>query len=352
MEEEQPWWEALWNQISGSESLNAIIRITIIIVAVIVLRWILIRVVRRLVNRVVKDIKVHRGVLDTQALSSSPVSAMRAVQRTRTLGSVMKNFITWALIILGFILVLDTLGFSVTALVASAGVIGAALAFGAQHVIKDALNGMFMVLEDQLGVGDLVDLGEATGIVEEVGIRITKIRDVNGTLWSIRNGEVIRVGNMSHGWARIVLDIEIPYDSDLDQIQSLLLEASNEISGDPDWREKVLEEAEIWGLEAVTAEAMILRLVMKVQTSAKYPLARELRARVKQKLDGHGIKLPALNSVVLRGASESSTLQAHLQNPEDVAEDTEVVTPADGADSGSSAGSASKTKGVGNDRDT
>lgn len=350
MEEEQPWWEALWNQLSGSESLNAMIRIAVIIVAVIVLRWILIRVVRRLVNRVVKDIKVHRGVLDTQALSSSPVSAMRAVQRTRTLGSVMNNFITWALIILGLILILDTLGFSVTALVASAGVIGAALAFGAQHVIKDALNGMFMVLEDQLGVGDLVDLGEATGIVEEVGIRITKIRDVNGTLWSIRNGEVIRVGNMSHGWARIVLDIEIPYDSDLDQIQRLLLETTAEIGVDPDWQDKVLEEAEIWGLESVTAEAMILRLVMKVQTSAKYPLARELRARVKQKLDGHGIKLPALNSVVLRGESDTGTLQAQLQKQEQVAEDSGAAKTSDGTQSQSSTSSTSERKGAGNDR--
>ncbi len=121
--------------------------------------------------------------------------------------------------------------------------------------MKDVLNGLFMVVEDQLGVGDVVDLGPATGIVEEVQIRITKVRDVNGTLWFVRNGEILRVGNMSQGWARVILDLAVPYDADVDAVEAEMLRTAVEMSQSGKWRSRVLEKPEIWGLESISDEA-------------------------------------------------------------------------------------------------
>jgi len=167
--------------------------------------------------------------------------------------------------------------------------------------VKDVLNGLFMVVEDQLGVGDVVDLGPATGIVEEVQIRITKVRDVNGTLWFVRNGEILRVGNMSQGWARVILDLAVPYDADVDAVEAEMLRTAVDMSQSGKWRSRVLDKPEIWGLESISDDAMVIRIVMKVRTSSKDDVARELRTRLKRSLDAMDVKLPSLTSVVLTG---------------------------------------------------
>ncbi|GGF39702.1 mechanosensitive ion channel family protein [Subtercola lobariae] len=282
-------------------SYQHLINIVVIIVGAIVVRLILLHSVDRVVKRIVSGVKNKHDVEDTQALMASPLAAVRVVQRTRTMGSVLSNFITWAIVIFAFIMILGELQFQVTALVASAGVIGAALGFGAQNIIKDMLNGLFMVVEDQLGVGDVVDLGPATGVVEAVGIRVTTVRDVNGTLWFVRNGEILRVGNMSQGWARVIIDLAIPYDTDVDAVQARMLATANELASNPKWRSRVIEKPEIWGLESISAEALVIRLVVKTRTNAKDDVARELRMQLKRALDEMGVKLPSLNSIVLTG---------------------------------------------------
>jgi small-conductance mechanosensitive channel len=278
-----------------------LINIVIIIVGAIVVRLILLHSVDRVVKRIVSGVKSKHDAEDTQALMASPLAAVRVVQRTRTMGSVLSNFITWAIVIFAFIMILGELQFQVTALVASAGVIGAALGFGAQNIIKDMLNGLFMVVEDQLGVGDVVDLGPATGVVEAVGIRVTTVRDVNGTLWFVRNGEILRVGNMSQGWARVIIDLAIPYDTDVDAVQARMLQTADELATNPKWRSRIIEKPEIWGLESISAEALVIRLVVKTRTNAKDDVARELRMQLKRALDDMGVKLPSLNSIVLSG---------------------------------------------------
>jgi small conductance mechanosensitive channel len=179
--------------------------------------------------------------------------------------------------------------------------IGAGLGFGAQNIVKDALNGLFMVVEDQLGVGDIVDLGFATGIVEEVRIRVTSVRDVNGTLWFVRNGEILRVGNMSQGWARVIIDLAVPYEADIDEVEATLLRTATEMAQAGKWRSRILEKPEVWGLESISADAMVIRVVMKVRTSSKDDVARELRVRLKKATDAMDLKLPSLSSVVLSG---------------------------------------------------
>jgi len=263
--------------------------------------------ITRVVAGVVTGVKRTHKVDDTRELSSSPVAAMRSVQRARTLGSVLNNFATWIIVSVVFILILTELGFSVTALVASAGIIGAALGFGAQSIVKDVLNGLFMVFEDQLGVGDVVDLGMAEGVVERVGIRVTEIRDVSGTLWFVRNGEILRVGNHTQDWSRVILDLPVPYDSNIDEIQNLLLESAQAFAASRDWRRKVIEDPEVWGVQSLSAEAITLRLVIKVRAGEQWAAQRALYRALKETLDQRKVDIPPLNRMVVDGMEGSRT---------------------------------------------
>ncbi|PJJ63504.1 mechanosensitive ion channel family protein [Compostimonas suwonensis] len=304
-------WNSFWASVGQffADRGGDLLAILGILVGAAIIRWILHFVVKRVVTQIVTGIKKTQRVDDTQSLQASPLAAVRVVQRTRTIGSVLNNVITWTIIVIALIMVLDTLGVSITALVASAGVIAAGLAFGAQNIVKDVLNGLFMVIEDQLGVGDVVDVGPATGVVEAVGIRITQVRDVNGTLWFVRNGEILRVGNMSQGWARVIIDLAVPYETDVEEVEAKLLKTAGELASSPKWRSTVLEKPEIWGLESISAEALVIRLVIKTRTTAKDEVARELRMRIKKSLDDMGVQLPALNSIVLSGYEGAASVR-------------------------------------------
>ncbi len=273
--------------------------IVIIVVGTFVVRWLLLVILRRSIERVVSGVKKTHNVEQTQELASAPLRAARIVQRTRTLGTVINSSLTVILLGAALVLILDTLGVPVLGILGAAGVVAAGLAFGAQNLVKDILNGMFMVFEDQFGIGDIVDLGVASGTVESVGVRITSIRDVNGTLWHVRNGEILRVGNKSQGWARVIIDLPVPYTTDLDAIKEVVLTTAKLLVHDPAWQRKILENPEIWGVESVTAEAVILRLVIKTRSADQWDVARELRMRVKLALDNFGVSVPSLNRMIL-----------------------------------------------------
>ncbi|PJJ71914.1 small conductance mechanosensitive channel [Diaminobutyricimonas aerilata] len=290
--------------------LGKFLTVLIIIAILAVVRIILHFVIRAVVDRIVNGFKRRQNVEDTQSILASPLAAARTVQRTRTLGAVLSNIVTTVVVVIGLLMVLTTVVPNVTsafALITAA--LGAGLGFGAQNIIKDVLNGLFMVIEDQLGVGDVVDLGPATGVVETVGIRITQVRDVNGTLWFVRNGEILRVGNMSLGWSRVILDLAVPYEADVDTVQQRMLETANELAADPKWRARVVEKPEIWGIESISAEAVVVRLVVKTRSGVKDDVARELRVRLKRSLDEMGVRLPALNTIVLSGFEGAASVK-------------------------------------------
>jgi moderate conductance mechanosensitive channel len=304
-------WNALWASLAAFyNAWRTPFWILAVIVGAVVVRIILHFVIRRVVNRIVYRVKKKQNVEDTQALQASPLGAVRVVQRTRTLGSVLSNLVSTIIVIVALVLILNSLDKNLSSSFALVtAVLGAGLGFGAQNVVRDVLNGLFMVVEDQLGVGDVVDLGPATGVVENVGIRITQVRDVNGTLWYVRNGEILRVGNMSQGWARVIIDLAVPYDADVDTVQARMLQVAIDMSTDSKWRSRILEKPEIWGLESISAEALIIRLVVKTRSNAKDDVARELRLRLKRALDALGVKLPALNSVVLSGYEGANSVR-------------------------------------------
>ncbi|WP_198413814.1 mechanosensitive ion channel family protein [Cryobacterium sp. TMT2-15-1] len=298
-------FDAIWLELIQFFTIDLwlrVINIVVIIVAALVTRWVLRFVIDRVVQQIVTGVKKTQNVEDTQALSVSPLAAVRVVQRTRTLGSVLSNIINVTLLIVTILLIVNIINNEILgsfALLTAA--LGAGLGFGAQNIVKDILNGLFMVVEDQIGVGDIVDVGFASGVVETVGIRVTQVRDIDGTLWFVRNGEILRVGNMSQGWARVIIDLAIPYSSDVEAVQNELLRVAKALASSRKWRSVILEKPEIWGLESISAEALVVRLVVKTRVAAKWDFARDLRLHLKKALDGLGIGLTPLNSVVMAG---------------------------------------------------
>ena len=310
--------------------LGDLVSIIIIVVVAFAVRWVLHFSIERVVRQIVSGAKKKQNVSDTQSLLASPLAAVRLVQRTRTLGSVLSNIVNVILLVVTLILIVNVIDSNIIgsfALLTAA--VGAGLGFGAQNIVKDVLNGLFMVMEDQVGVGDVVDLGPATGVVESVGIRITQVRDVNGTLWFVRNGEILRVGNMSQGWSRVIVDLAVPYDTDVDEVQASILRIALDMAANPKWRSRIMERPEVWGLESISAEAMIIRVVVKTRTTAKDDVGRELRLRLKKGLDELGIQLPSLNTVVLSGFENAGSVMGAKPprtRPIPVAEE-QVLTP-------------------------
>ena len=306
------FWTKNWEFVLGK-----IVSIVVIILVALLIRWVAHFVIDRVVKQIVTGVKKKQDATDTQALqASTPLAQARVVQRTRTLGSLLTNVVNVTLFIIAALLIVSTIDEDIVgsfALLTAA--IGAGLGFGAQGIVKDFLNGMFLVAEDQIGVGDVVDVGPATGIVEEVRIRITKIRDVNGTLWFVRNGEILRVGNMSQGWARVIIDLAVPYDADVDAVEAEMLRTATEMAESGSWRSRVLEKPEIWGLESISNDAMLLRVVVKVSTASKDDVAHELRSRLKRSLDAMGVKLPSLSSVVPAGFEDATRVKGEEPSP-------------------------------------
>jgi moderate conductance mechanosensitive channel len=190
--------------------------------------------------------------------------------------------------IAGFV-ILGDLSINLAPLLASAGVVGVAVGFGAQSLVRDYLAGIFMLVEDQYGVGDAITVGDASGTVENVTLRITRVRDVNGVVWHIRNGAIETVGNESQGWARAVIDFPVPYEADLAAIMTLLTQVGIRMWNDPAWRSVMLEAPEVWGAQEIAGNKVIMRMVAKTAPLRQWGVERELRARLKTALQEAGI---------------------------------------------------------------
>jgi len=325
------FWDGVGTFLAAEGPLQSLVRIVTIIVVALALRWVLQFAIRRVVQQIVSGVKKNQKVDDTQALNVSPLAAVRVVQRSRTLGSVLSNVVNVFILVTSVLLIVNVINQNILssfALLTAA--IGAGLGFGAQNIVKDILNGLFMVVEDQIGVGDVIDVGFATGIVETVGIRITQIRDIDGTLWFVRNGEILRVGNLSQGWARVIIDLPIPYSSDVEAVQDELLRVATALASSRKWRAFILEKPEIWGLESITAEALVTRLVVKTRVSAQWDFARDLRLHLKKALDGVGVPLTPLNSVVMTtgdGTLDNAPV-GPMDGARDAAEEAAAAVPA------------------------
>jgi len=249
--------------------------VLVLLVVAVIARWLLFRVIDRAVS----------------SITSTPLAERRAL-RARTMGSLLKSIATGVIFAIVLLMVLDEVGVSVAPLLAGAGIVGVAIGFGAQSLVKDFLSGIFMIFEDQYGVGDVVDLGEASGTIEAVGLRVTRLRDVNGTVWYVRNGEILRVGNMSQNWARTVLDMPVAYSADLEQVRRVLQEVAHELWEDEAFKGLIIEEPEVWGVESLTPDAVTVRVTLKTAPMEQWKVAREMRERIKDRFDREGIEMP------------------------------------------------------------
>ena len=234
----------------------------------------------------------HRRSLSEGVRPGATVSVRRA-QRAEALGALAGSVVSvviWSLAVL--ILLSTAFGISLAPLLAGAGILGIALGFGAQGLVSDFLAGIFMLAEDQYGVGDIIDVGDATGVVEGVSLRTTRVRDVTGTLWHVPNGQITRVGNMSQEWARALLDIGVAYGSDIDAVSDLILTIATDMANEADYEDIFLDEPKIWGVENLGSDSVDIRLVIKTQPGQQWAIARELRRRLKNAFDAAAVEIP------------------------------------------------------------
>ncbi len=264
-----------------------------------VVAWLVARFVRRLIRRSSDRLvgSVGSGRLKKardrapSILVSAEVPSVRSAARAETISGVLRSVSRGIVYVFAGIYTLDVLGVSLGPLIAGAGLAGVALGFGAQSLVRDFLAGLFILLEDQYGVGDVVDLGDAVGTVEAVALRTTRVRDVNGTVWHVPNGQILRVGNKSQQWARALLDIAVAHGTDVDRALEILKEVADRVVDEPDLAPDVLGEAEVWGVEALTTDGVTLRLVIKTTPGSQWKIMRALRQEIRAGLDEAGIEM-------------------------------------------------------------
>src|SRR4051794_21910827 len=286
------WWEA------HAESLiTKPAKILLIIVLAAVVRLMLNRGIRRLTDRtatgaVPSILRPWRRRGQRADRDGIEQIAARRTQRAEAIGSVLRSFSSIVVLGIAVVLVLGELGVNLAPIIASAGVIGVALGFGAQNLVKDFIAGIGIILEDQYGVGDVVDLGEASGTVEAVGLRITRLRDVNGVVWYARNGEILRVGNKSQGYAQVVIDMPVAHDTDLERCRTVMQEVADAMYAEEEWAGVLLSEPESLGVEMITTEGVVMRLQVRTTNADQWRVGRELRLRLKERFALEGIRTP------------------------------------------------------------
>lgn len=266
---------------------STLIAIGAILLGALVLRLAIRIASRRIVKTVVSG--VNRAAKNPRL--NKKVADQRLTLRTQTIAAVLNNFATWGIAITALVMILSELGVNVGALIAVSTILGAAIGFGAQSLVKDVLAGIFIVFEDQYGVGDWVEIGEVSGEVERVGLRVTEVRDIHGTLWFVRNGEISEVGNASQDWAAALLDFPFAYDNDVDQVQSILTDVAKMMRESSPWKKDMTAEAEVWGMQYVSGEQFIIRVSVRTIPNRQWAVARELRKRAKSAFDAAGINL-------------------------------------------------------------
>jgi small conductance mechanosensitive channel len=307
-ENQQAWLCSAVYRISGNQNAAEVadsLATPLQILVVLLLVFIAIRIVRHLLRRAAdrasRTERIDALRVRTGLAPLSPTEHRRRDQRVHTLSGVAANVAAIGLWLVAALVIIGEFGIDLGPLLAGAGVITVVIGFGAQTAVRDYLAGTFMLLEDQFGVGDVVDLGEAVGTVEWVSLRVTRLRDVEGVVWWVPNGEIKRLGNKAQGWSRALLDVGVSYETDPERAGEIIKRAADELWRDPSWSERVLSEPELWGVEALGPDSVVIRLVVQTAPLEQWTVARELRLRIKRALDAAGIDIPfPQRSVVLR----------------------------------------------------
>jgi moderate conductance mechanosensitive channel len=287
-------WDREW--VTGLlESLvgTALGILLILLVASVV--WLVVkRLIRRAVERSRTPGNARRDQLRRRVglAEGDHVTTERRAQRADAVGALVTSVLGVAIWGMAGIMALGEMGLEIGPLIAGAGIVGVAIGFGAQDLVKDFFSGVFMLIEDQYGVGDVIDAGEAVGVVEGISLRTTRIRDVTGTLWHVPNGEIARIGNMSQEWARALLDVDVSYGTDIDAASDIIQGVATEMAREPDHADAFLGDPEMWGVQDLGTDSVVLRLVIKTRPGEQWAITRELRRRIKVAFDVADVEIP------------------------------------------------------------
>ena len=302
------------------------------ILLILIIAYALNRVMRRLIKRTTRRVASGDSLGAIGSLrqkgplaDTTPMDLGRATLRAETIGGVLRSITSVAIWATAVVMILGEFDVSLGPLIAGAGIVGVALGFGAQKLVQDFLSGIFMLIEDQYGLGDIVDAGEAIGVIEGITLRTTRLRDINGTVWHIPNGTISRIGNMSQQWARSLLDVGVAYDTDIPQAMDVIKATADELWLDAEWSELVLDEPEVWGVQDFGPSEILIRLVLKTRPGEQWAVEREVRKRLKARFDAEGIEIPFPQRTVWTRADEDhrgpiadrvrSSIEAHRGSP-------------------------------------
>ncbi|GAA1801979.1 mechanosensitive ion channel [Luedemannella flava] len=294
-----------------------------IVLLALIARWLLHRVINKVIGNVSTG-SFHglfnplRERMPVALQEATGARSERRRQRAEALGSVLRSVASATIFSIAFLMILSELGLNLAPILTGAGVAGLAVGFGAQNLVKDFIAGLFMLLEDQYGVGDVVDVGEANGTVVAVGLRVTTIRDGHGVLWYIRNGEIIRVGNKSQGWAVVVVDTPIGF-AGVEEATGVLRTAATSLADDPEYAADLIDAPEVLGVEQITVDGTVLRVTAKTTSEAQWRVGRELRRRLTEALERAGItsQLSAARLLLRPGSPGEATNGTDTANPTD-----------------------------------
>jgi small conductance mechanosensitive channel len=307
---EQSWLCSTVYRITGdthaadvADALSKPIRIVVVLVGA----WLLVRITRVLTRRLVKHlsggVEKLASMKGVSFVDTGPMPQARRIQRAETIGAVVRSIVSITIWAIALLTVLEILGINLGPLIAAAGIAGVALGFGAQSLVKDFLSGLFMLMEDQFGIGDVVDTGvpgvaggatTVTGTVEGVSLRTTRLRDVDGVVWHVPNGSIPRIGNKSQQWSRAVVDVPVTFQADTAAATEVIRTVTDQVWHDPDYASIILAEPSVLGVESLAPGRVVIRVVVRTRPQEQWQVERELRIRIKAALDEAGIALPAV----------------------------------------------------------
>lgn len=304
-----PSWicESVFDLTNGNQFLSRVADWLFAVLLILIVAWVVAQIAKRYLGRTIARVVAPDATVAARhiqqlggdratSLLAEPIGMNevdpRREARMRSISLVVgstASVIIWSIAI---IMVLGQTGVNLAPLIAGAGIAGVALGFGAQSLVKDCIAGLFMLLEDQYGVGDVVDLDEATGVVEKISLRTTVLRGLDGTVWHVPNGEVSRVGNRSKLWSVALVDVDVAYDCDLTTARQVILDCADELVAGEEWAPSVIEPPKLLGVEALGADGITMRMTVKVEPGTQWGLQRALREALKAALDDAEIEIP------------------------------------------------------------
>lgn len=275
--------------VSTGDPLQILITIVVAVLLTIVFR----RIIRRVVNRTIARSEARHLIEQGDAAANPAARATRMAQRAQAIGTLLTSIVSLLIWINALLIILELIGINITPLLASAGVVGVALAFGAQTLVKDYLAGIFLIIEDQYGVGDVVQFDAVTGVIEEVALRTTRVRDFTGVVWYLRNGEILNVANRSQGWSLAIVELPVATSTDFTVVRRVVDEVGEALVRDPEFGPKVIAAPVFMGIEVVAGDALLVRITERVVPEHQLLIQRALREHLIAALRAAGVVIPA-----------------------------------------------------------